>query len=172
MHRHFPDADIKAFILDMDGVLTDGSVLVLDNGIQARRMHVRDGYALQLAVKKGYKIAVVSGGTYAPALDRFNKLGITDVYMGVKNKRETVAAYLQGVGVERGQAVFMGDDMPDLDVMQSVGYPVCPADAIAEIKSIAVYISPVNGGHGCVRDVIEQVLKAKGNWHEEGIASV
>ena len=171
MAKSFPAKDIKAFILDMDGVLTDGSVLVLDNGLQARRMHVRDGYAIQLAVKKGYHIAVISGGNYTPALDRFEKLGIKDVYMGVTNKMEVLRQYLEQIGIAPEETVFMGDDMPDLDAMQQVGYPVCPADAVEEIKSIAVYISPVSGGEGCVRDVIEKVLKLQDNWQEQGIAS-
>jgi 3-deoxy-D-manno-octulosonate 8-phosphate phosphatase (KDO 8-P phosphatase) len=163
---------ITTFIFDMDGVLTDGSVLVLENGLQARRMSIRDGYALQLAVKKGYRLLVVSGADSSPVTERLNKLGITEVHMSVANKKAFVEKYIAANKLVAEEILFMGDDIPDHSVMSMVGLPVCPADAVAEIRAISKYISPATGGNGCVRDVIEQVLKLNDHWHHlEDIAS-
>lgn len=158
---------ITTFIFDMDGVLTDGTVIVLENGLQARRMSIKDGYALQLAVKKGYRLLVVSGATSLPVADRLNKLGITSIYMSITNKKSFIQKYMADheLGVE--EILFMGDDIPDLAAMSVVGLPACPADAVEEIKAISIYISPFTGGKGCVRDVIEQVLKSNDHWHHE-----
>jgi 3-deoxy-D-manno-octulosonate 8-phosphate phosphatase (KDO 8-P phosphatase) len=164
--------NITAFILDVDGVLTDGTVLVLENGLQARRMSIRDGYALQLAKKKGYHVLVISGAASSPVVDRLHKLGIKDVHMGVDDKKSMVESFVASANLQPEQVLFMGDDMPDLDAMLVVGLPVCPADAVAEIREISKYISPVNGGYGCVRDVIEKVMKLKNDWyHEKSVAS-
>lgn len=164
--------NITTFIFDVDGVLTDGTVLVLENGLQARRMSIRDGYALQLAIKKGYRIIIISGAAASPVIDRLSKLGIRDVHMGIEDKRLFVETYIASNQLTAAEIIFMGDDMPDLSGMSVVGLPVCPADAAIEIKEISKYISPVNGGYGCVRDVIEKVLKLRGDWqHAEGIAS-
>lgn len=163
---------ITTFIFDMDGVLTDGTVLVLENGLQARRMSIKDGYALQLAVKKGYRFLIVSGATSLPVADRLNKLGIKSIYMSVVNKKSFVEKYMLDNGLRTKDVLFMGDDVPDLKAMLSVGLPVCPADAVDEIKAISKYISPFTGGNGCVRDVIEKVLKLNDHWHhEESVAS-
>ena len=163
---------ITTFIFDVDGVLTDGTVLVLENGLQARRMSIRDGYALQLAIKKGYRILIVSGAAASPVIDRLNKLGIKDIHMGVADKKAFIEIFISNNNLEKEQVLFMGDDMPDLPGMSVVGLPACPADAVTEIREIAQYISPLNGGFGCVRDVIEKVLKLKGDWqHTEDIAS-
>ena len=164
--------NITTFIFDIDGVLTDGTVLVLENGLQARRMSIKDGYALQLAVKKGYHLLVVSGAAASPVIDRLNKLGITDVHTGVADKKSFVELYIANNNLTTEQVLFMGDDIPDLSAMSIVGLPVCPADAATEIREMAKYISPLKGGYGCVRDVIENVLKLQGNWqHTEDIAS-
>jgi 3-deoxy-D-manno-octulosonate 8-phosphate phosphatase (KDO 8-P phosphatase) len=164
--------NITTFILDVDGVLTDGTVLVLENGLQARRMSIRDGYALQLAVKRGYRILVISGAAASPVVDRLNKLGITDVHMGAKDKKSIVDQYTAEHGLSREELLFMGDDLPDLEVMQSVGVPVCPADAVEEIKAISVHITSLKGGEGCVREIIERVMKLRGNWmHSVEISS-
>ncbi|MGK2863871.1 MAG: KdsC family phosphatase [Chitinophagaceae bacterium] len=163
---------ITTFIFDIDGVLTDGTILVLENGLQARHMSIKDGYALQLAVKKGYRILVLSGAAASPVVDRLKKLGITDVHTGVTNKRAFVESYMADKNAETSEFLFMGDDIPDQSIMQFVGLPVCPADAVAEIRSVSKYISPVNGGHGCVRDVIEKTMKAQNKWHSaDDIAS-
>ncbi|MBO9660167.1 MAG: HAD hydrolase family protein [Chitinophagaceae bacterium] len=156
--------NITTFILDVDGVLTDGTILVLENGLQARRMSIRDGYALQLAVKKGYRIVIISGAAASPVVDRLNKLGIEDVYMGAGDKLGIVKKYVSEHQLTHDELLFMGDDMPDLEVMQFAGLSACPADAIDEVKEISAYISTFRGGEGCVRDIIEKVMKCKGDW--------
>jgi 3-deoxy-D-manno-octulosonate 8-phosphate phosphatase (KDO 8-P phosphatase) len=164
--------DITTFIFDVDGVLTDGTVLVLENGLQARRMSIKDGYALQLAIKKGYRLLVISGAAASPVIDRLNKLGITDIHMGLSDKKAFIKNFISNKNLSADQVLFMGDDIPDLSAMSVVGLPVCPADAVMEIKEVSKYISPLNGGCGCVRDVIEKVLKLKGDWqHAVDIAS-
>jgi 3-deoxy-D-manno-octulosonate 8-phosphate phosphatase (KDO 8-P phosphatase) len=163
---------ITTFIFDVDGVLTDGTILVLENGLQARRMSIRDGYALQLAVRKGYHVLVISGAATSPVVDRLNKLGITEVHMGITDKRMLVEKYAAAKGLQKEELLFMGDDMPDQQVMRFVGLAACPADAVDEIKGISSYISAINGGEGCVREVIEKVMKLRGHWqHSEGVSS-
>lgn len=164
--------DITTFIFDVDGVLTDGNILVLENGLQARQMNVKDGYALQLAVKKGYRMLIISGGTASPVTDRLNKLGITDIHMAVTDKAAIVKHYLDANKLSPAEVLYMGDDIPDFDAMRLVGLPACPADAVSEIKGISKYISAINGGFGAVRDVIEKVLKLRGDWqHVKDVSS-
>jgi len=155
---------IKTFVFDMDGVLTDGSILVDSNNNWLRRMNIRDGYALQLASKEGFGIIIISGSDSPPVLERLNRLGITDVFMKVKNK----GAFLKDIAKERklnlNEILFMGDDIPDYACLQLAGIGACPVDAASEIKEIASYISPYEGGKGCVRDVIEKVMKLNQKW--------
>lgn len=161
---------IKAFVLDVDGVLTDGSLLLLEDGQMARRMNIKDGYALQLAIKKGYHVLVISGSSSEAVKMRLNKLGVTEVHMNVLYKKQVMENYASLHSLKNEEILFMGDDMPDLIPMQSAGLPCCPADAVPDIINAAHYISPVNGGHGCVRDVIEKVLKLNNHWDlESGI---
>ena len=155
---------ITTFIFDVDGVLTDGTILVLNDGQMARSMNIKDGYALQLAVKKGYRVVVISGGTDLAVKERLNKLGVTDVFMKADNKTAILKEYMATHGLERDELLFMGDDIPDLASMRLVGLPCCPADAVPEIKQVSKYISPFEGGKGCGRDVIEKVLKLNGHW--------
>jgi len=163
---------ITTFIFDIDGVLTDGSVLLLDNGHQARTMNIKDGYALQLAVKKGYRVVVISGGKSESVVSRLQGLGIKDIYTGVHDKQEKLQDYVFENELRWDEILYMGDDIPDYLPMQLVGLPTCPGDAAAEIKSISKYISPLPGGQGCVREVMEKVLKLNGHWlMDEGIAS-
>jgi len=163
---------VTTFIFDVDGVLTDGTVLVMENGLQARRMSIRDGYALQLAVRRGYRVLAVSGAATSPVVDRLNKLGITEVHMGVGDKRELVEGYAAANGLQREEIIFMGDDMPDLEVMGFVGLAACPADAVTEIKEISSYVSAFKGGEGCVREIIEKIMKLRGDWeHSEEVRS-
>lgn len=163
---------IKAFVLDVDGVLTDGSLFLPDDGEWVRRMHIRDGYALQLAVKKGYYVLVISGSHSTPVKMRLEKLGITDVFMNVLDKKKIMDQFISTNKLETKNVLFMGDDIPDLEAMLASGLPCCPADAAHEIKEVSHYISPVHGGSGCVRDVIEKVLKLNGDWqHHEAITS-
>lgn len=159
--------NINTIILDVDGVLTDGTLLIMPGGLMVRRMNIKDGYALQLAVKKGYHIAVISGGDSPEVKDRLQKLGITDVYMKVQDKLSVLQEYLLLNGLDAANTAYMGDDMPDYDVMKEVGLPTCPADAAVEIKTLSAYVSPLNGGAGCVRDVIEKIMRVRGDWSED-----
>ena len=160
-------SQIRAFIFDVDGVLTDGLVHVTETGEQLRRFSIKDGYALQLAVKRGYPIAIISGGRSQSVVSRLQGLGIKDIYIGVETKTDAFEEFLIIHDLQPEQVMYMGDDIPDFPVMQKVGLPVCPADAAEEIKTISKYISPVKGGAGCVRDVIEKVLKVQGSWLDE-----
>ena len=155
---------IKTFVFDVDGVLTDGSLLILHDGQMARVMNIKDGYALQLAIKKGYRVVIISGGTSDAVAQRLEKLGVTDCFLKVDNKKEKLLAYVAQHQLNLDEVLFMGDDIPDYIPMQLTGLPCCPADAAAEIKQISQYISPVEGGKGCARDVIEKVLKLNGHW--------
>src|SRR3954463_16523520 len=156
--------DITTFVFDVDGVLTDGSVFVSDSGEQSRAFNIKDGYALQLAVKCGYNVAAISGSRSKSALFRLNSLGINDVYMGAHTKSERFKIYIEEKSINPSNILYMADDIPDLAVMRLVGLPVCPADAAEEVKAICSYVSPIPGGRGCARDVIEKVMKIQGKW--------
>jgi len=163
---------ISAFVFDVDGVLTDGSLFLFPGGEMVRRMNIKDGYALQLAVKRGYKVVIISGGFSELVKERLEKLGVTDVFMAVHDKKQVLLDYMYLHNLKTEQVLFMGDDIPDLEVMGVVGLPCCPADACLEIKSISKYISPNNGGTGCGRDVIEKVMKLQGKWmHSNEVVS-
>ena len=153
---------INTFIFDYDGVLTDGSVITTNEGDAYRISNVKDGYALQLARKKGYKVAVISGARSESMMHRMKALQLTDVFLGIEKKQDTFRDYLKTNNLNTEQVLYMGDDIPDYEVMLEAGVSACPADAAEEIKSVAKYISHFNGGKGCVRDVIEQVLKVQG----------
>lgn len=155
---------INTFIFDYDGVFTNGTVILMNTGEPLRTANVKDGYALQLAVKMGYHIVIISGGRSQSITNRFDALNVTDVFLSVDNKIEVYHKYLKDHGLEPQNVLYMGDDIPDYKIMQEVGVATCPADASEEIKSIANYISHLNGGEGCVRDVIEQVMKVQGKW--------
>jgi 3-deoxy-D-manno-octulosonate 8-phosphate phosphatase (KDO 8-P phosphatase) len=142
---------IKAIILDVDGVLTNGMLILTESGEQLRQFNIKDGYALQLAVKKGLKLAALSGARSKGVEYRLKGLGIEDVFLGLDSKIEVYNKYLLENDLSPEQVLFVGDDMPDLQVMKLAGLAVCPADAIEEIKAISHYISPKNGGEGCVR---------------------
>ena len=156
--------NIKAFVFDYDGVLSDGYVTTTNDGEVFRTTSVKDGYALQLARKKGYRIAVISGAKSEAMIHRMKALHITDVFMGVDNKLEVFNKYLKDNGLNSEQVLYMGDDIPDYEVMKEAGIATCPADAAEEIKAVSIYISHRNGGKGCVRDVIEQVMKVQNQW--------
>jgi 3-deoxy-D-manno-octulosonate 8-phosphate phosphatase (KDO 8-P phosphatase) len=158
---------ITTFIFDYDGVLTNGIVLITQGGEQLRTANVKDGYALQLAVKKGFRIAIISGGKSESMRHRFDGLGITDVFLGIENKKLHYENFLKDNKLQNSEILFMGDDIPDFEIMQLAGVPTCPADAAEEIKQHAVYISSFKGGEGCVRDIIEQTLKVQHKWFDE-----
>ncbi len=155
---------ITTLIFDYDGVLSDGTVLILSNGDQLRSGHVRDGYAIHHALKHNIRIAIISGG-YSESMEvRCRALGITDAFLGVSDKSATFHNYLNDHKLVPEEILYMGDDIPDYPVMKQCGLAVCPADAAEEIKSIAAYISPFKGGQGCVRDIIEQFMKVQDKW--------
>ena len=159
--------NITTFILDVDGVLTDGTIYVFENGEHVRRMSIKDGFALQLAVKKGYRILVISGSNSPAVITRLKKLGITDIFMNILDKRKAVRQYMNDHHLTREQVLFMGDDIPDYVAMTEVGIPCAPSDAAPEIKNAALYITGAAGGEGCVREVIEKVLKLNSHWELE-----
>lgn len=158
---------ITTLIFDIDGVLTDGSILVFENGEQVRQMSIRDGYALQLAVKKKYNLVVVSGANGVGAAIRLQKLGITNVLLNVTDKVMVLEDFLHKNRLSWAETLYMGDDIPDFLPMKKAGMPCAPADAAPEILQLARYISPLGGGKGCVRDVIEKLLRLHGNWELE-----
>jgi len=158
---------ITTFIFDVDGVLTDGSVQVTDSGQSLRTFNIKDGYAMQLAVKRGYNLCIISGGDGIATGKRFSNLGINDVFLGVGDKVEVFNKYLSAKNITATEVLYMGDDIPDLKVMQLVGLPTCPADAVEEIKTVSKFISPYNGGKTAVRDIIEKVMKIQGKWFDE-----
>lgn len=156
--------DVNTFIFDYDGVMTDGKIILQHDGAPLRTANVKDGYVLHLAIKLGYNVAIISGGFSKSVENRFEQLNIKDVFIGIKNKIEVYEQYIKDQGIEPHQVLYMGDDIPDLQVMKKVGVPVCPMDAAEEVKAISVYISDKKGGEGCVRDVIEQVMKVQNKW--------
>lgn len=165
--------NIKAFVFDMDGVLTDGGLTIDDKGTWLRRMDIKDGYALQLAIKQGYSIIVISGSDSKPVAERLGRLGIKEVFMNVNNKEAFFKNYILEKSLLQNEILYMGDDIPDYGCMKMTVIACCPADAVAEIKKISNYISHARGGYGCVRDVIEKVLKLNNHWPvHTSIASV
>jgi len=156
--------DIKAFIFDVDGVLTDGKLLISESGELLRQMSVKDGYAMKQAVKKGYEVCIISGGNNPAVKSRLQDLGITNIYLGIDDKMEKLDEFSDVYGIPFENMCYMGDDIPDLQVIQAVGLGTCPQNAVPEIKAISQYISHRNGGEACVRDIIEQVMKVHNKW--------
>ncbi|WP_461533173.1 KdsC family phosphatase [Sinomicrobium sp.] len=158
--------DITTFVFDVDGVLTDGTIVITTEGEMLRNMSLKDGYAIKTAIEKGYNICVISGGTNEGVRQRLRGLGVTDIYLGAHHKTDVLEEYFDIYDIKSENVLYMGDDLPDLPPMQMVALPTCPQDAVPELKEIAKYISHKNGGQGCVRDVIEQVLKVQGKWND------
>lgn len=155
---------IDTFVFDVDGVLTDGMVIPMADGSMLRRMNIKDGYALQLAVKRGYRVIAISGAISDEVKARLKKLGVQSIYMGIENKLQCLQMLIEKNNLSREKILFMGDDIPDIELMKYAGFACCPNDAVSEIKNLAHYISPLNGGMGCVREVIEKTMKIQGNW--------
>jgi 3-deoxy-D-manno-octulosonate 8-phosphate phosphatase (KDO 8-P phosphatase) len=155
---------INTFMLDYDGVMTNGIMILMPDDEPLRTANVKDGYALQLAVKKGYHVVIVSGGKSTSVIKRFESLKVDHVFLGVENKLEIFESFLSEHKLKPENVLYVGDDIPDYEVMQKAGLSFCPADAAEEIKGIAHYISHIKGGEGCVREAIEQVLKVQGKW--------
>jgi 3-deoxy-D-manno-octulosonate 8-phosphate phosphatase (KDO 8-P phosphatase) len=162
---------ITTFVFDVDGVLTDGTINITTKGEMYRTMNVKDGFALKEALNQGFNMCIISGGTNEGVRKRLAGLGIKDIHLGAHHKTETLKTYLKENNINQEHVLYMGDDLPDFEVMQHVGLPCCPQDAVAEIKALSSYVSHKNGGKGCVRDVIEQVLKVQGKWNFKAEAS-
>lgn len=168
--EHFQD--ITTFVFDIDGVLTDSMVLLMENGLQARRMNIKDGLALQMALKHNYRVLIISGASSEPVIHRLQYLGLTEVHLALKDKLKFMEAFINQYNLAWREILFMGDDLPDLPLLQQAGLPCCPADAAVEVRRVAKYISPLAGGMGCVRDVIEKVLKLNNQWnYHPGVSS-
>ena len=157
---------ITTLIFDIDGVLTDGSVLVTSDGEMLRKMNTRDGLALKLAIDAGLNVCIISGGSNEGVRKRLYSLGLKDVILGAHDKIKNLKTLMASLNVEREEIMYMGDDIPDIPVMAVVGLPCCPQDAVPEVKAVSEYISHINGGQGAARDIVEQILKIKGHWLE------
>ena len=155
---------IKALAFDVDGVLSAETIVLHPNGEPMRTVNIKDGYALQLAVKMGLHVAIITGGKTEAVRKRYEGLGIPDVYLGCSFKIKTYDDFLKKYGLKDEVVLYMGDDIPDYEIMKRCGCPCAPSDAAPEIKELSVYISHHKGGHGCGRDIVEQVLRAKGLW--------
>ncbi len=157
-------ADIHTFLFDVDGVLTNNEVLILEDGALLRKMNIRDGYAIKQALRSGFRIGIITGGRSEGVRKRLEGLGVTDIYTGRQEKLEAYEELVHRYDLDEGGILYMGDDLPDYPVMRRVGLPAAPQNAAREILDIAQYISPQPGGEGCVRDVIEKVLRLQDKW--------
>ena len=164
--------NINTFIFDVDGVLTNGMLTIMPDGELVRHMNVKDGYAMKNALNKGYRICIISGGTNEGVRDRLSALGIEDIYLGAHDKIKQYETLLKKHNLRSENILYMGDDVPDYPVMKLVGLAACPNDAVREIQEVSTYISDKKGGEGCVRDVIEQVLRVQGKWSQNFDASL
>ncbi|KQC29293.1 KdsC family phosphatase [Flagellimonas eckloniae] len=159
-------ANITTFVFDVDGVFTDGSILITNDGEMLRKMNVKDGYALKTALQKGYNVCIITGGTNQGVKERLKGLGVTDIYLGAHHKQDPLEEYLDIYDINAESVVYMGDDLPDIPPMKMVALAAAPQNAVPEVKAISDYVSHKNGGEGCVRDIIEQVLKVRGDWND------
>ena len=158
---------IRAIIFDLDGVLSKSTISLGVDGTPLRTVNIKDGYAIQLAIKMGLNVAILSGCTIDAVRKRYEGLGMKDIYLGAAVKIKIYEEFLAKHQLKEEEVMFMGDDIPDLEIMRRVGCPVCPKDACSEVKAVSVYISDFKGGCGCGRDVIEQTLKAQGKWLQD-----
>lgn len=156
--------NIHTFVFDVDGVFTNSYVMVLESGKLLRQMSIRDGYAVKKAVQEGFRVAIITGGKSKGVVARLKNLGVQDIYIGVENKLEVYQKFIEAYSLDEDGVLFMGDDIPDYEIMRHVGFPTCPYDAIPELLPVVKYVSPKKGGEGCVRDVIEKTLKLQGKW--------
>lgn len=164
-------ARIRAFVFDVDGVFTDGSIVPLTDGDFIRTYNAKDGYAVAYALSMGYPVAIISGGRGATLEQRFKVLKVTKLCLNCVDKGVKIEEFMREQGLAPDEVAYMGDDIPDLEAMKHVGMPVCPSDAVPEVMEISRYVSPYPGGRGCVRDIVEQVLRARGDWakHYKGV---
>lgn len=162
---------IKTFIFDVDGVMTDGKLLVTEGGEFLRTFHSRDGYAMRRAIEEGYNVCIITGGRGRSIESRLEKLGVKTFFTGADNKLPVYRRYCDTFNINTATVLYMGDDLNDYEVMQHVGLPCCPADACPEIMQLSHYVSPIKGGDGCVREVIEKVMKLQGTWFNQTTVS-
>ncbi len=155
---------IRGVVFDIDGVLSPSVVGTTEDGRPMRMSNVKDGYAINQAAMRGLKLCIISGGDTEPMRRRFNGLGIQDIYMKVPEKRSRLLEWMKEKGLEPEEVAYMGDDIPDLPALRAVGLPCCPHDAANEVRQTALYVSRFTGGYGCVRDLLEQILRARGEW--------
>ena len=155
---------ITTFIFDVDGVLTNGKVLITSQGEMYREMDTKDGYALKCALVQGYRVCIISGGTNEGVRNRLKALGIYDIYLGAHHKQEPFQDLMDSYDLKPEEILYMGDDVPDIVVMEQVAVAACPNDAVSDVKEIANYVSHKKGGEGCVREIIEQTLRVQGKW--------
>ena len=156
--------EITTFILDVDGVLTNGKILVTSKGKMLREMNTKDGFIIKYALDKGFKIFIISGGTNKGVKERLKDLGIEEIFLGEHTKKDTYDKLIKKYNLKKNEIVYMGDDIPDIPVMKKIGVPCCPNDAVPDVKQISIYVSKKNGGEGCVRDIIEQTLRVQNKW--------
>lgn len=156
--------NITTFIFDVDGVLTNGKVLITSQGEMYREMDTKDGYALKCALVQGYRVCIISGGTNEGVRNRLKALGIYDIYLGAHHKQEPFQDLMDSYDLKPEEILYMGDDVPDIVVMEQVAVAACPNDAVSDVKEIANYVSHKKGGEGCVREIIEQTLRVQGKW--------
>ena len=155
---------IKTIIFDIDGVLSAETITLSADGEPLRTVNIKDGYAIQLAIKMGLRIVIMTGATTEAVRLRYERLGVEDIYMACAVKIKTYDEFLAKYGLTDSEVIYMGDDVPDLEILRRVGCPVCPQDACPDVKEACLYVSPYRGGYGCGRDVIEQTLRAQGKW--------
>lgn len=162
--------DVEAVIFDVDGVLSPSNVLILENGQLLRQTNTRDGYAIKYAIRSGLKVAIITGGKSEGVIRRYNGLGVMDIFAGVEDKIEAFEDYIYAYDLNPEKIIYVGDDLPDYEVMKKVGIPCCPNDAAPEIKALSKYISPANGGFGVARDILEKIMKLNGTWMTSNIS--
>lgn len=162
VYQLFPK--IKAIVMDIDGVLTDNKILVTEEGQFLRSMNVKDGYAIKRALQAGLHVGIISGGRSEGARKRFELLGVREIYLGIENKLEVLNQLLKSWNIDHSVCAYVGDDLPDLEIMRVVELPCCPSDAVPEIISVSKYIASASGGNGCVREIIEKILQAQDSW--------
>ena len=155
---------ITTFILDVDGVLTNGKILVTSKGKMLREMNVKDGFIIKYALDEGFKIFIISGGTNNGVKERLKDLGIDEIFLGEHSKNNSYEKLIKKYNLNENEILYMGDDIPDIPVMKKIGVPCCPNDAVPDVKKISIYISEKKGGQGCVRDIIEQTLRVQNKW--------
>lgn len=162
---------INTFVFDVDGVFTNNQVLLMPNGELLRSMNTKDGYTIRLALDAGFNVAIITGGKSEAVRHRFEGLGVKHIFLGVHDKISCFNQLVKEHNIDPKKCLYMGDDIPDFDVMKLVGLAVCPQDAVPEIKAISDYVSPILGGHGCVRDIVEQTLKVHDVWFNTQVIS-